>query len=448
MEQEKTRKEAGAQLPGRLEKARAQELVAEDAIVSDKKLLRFTPKAWAKLQLMLKLKNTEVGGFGITDKHDYLKIEDILIPKQVCTSASIEFDNDDLAVEFDKALGRGLQPYQYSRIWIHTHPGSSAAASSTDKSTFKGPSFSRANYMIMSIVARTDNTATARLRYNPKNGLPAAYADLDTIVDYTTSFEGVTKTDIEEWTKVINAKVGPGGYQYNKGAGYTSYLDTEVRKVGPTAVTTVKPTLGVTKPILGVTKVTSTPSGRCDICGKFKHSSLHKCDKCGASICSICAAATTYDYCLCVNCARKEDNKSETLKYTCKISNGVCTECGNDNIEVVKCLNCGKNLCWDCVEGDENGYVICSTCADPRIASLVHSKNMEYMFHDDKNVLYINDNNDIITVGTLFEVAGKLKTSVSRLKETLAKFGYCNAGNTADKSVRETNVKSRLESKK
>ena len=126
--------------------------------------LRFTPYAWAKLLYLRDIGPTEVGGFGISAADDLLLVDDIELVAQTCTAVSVEFDDDAVADFFDRQVDFGRQPEQFARIWIHTHPGASAAPSGTDEETFDR-CFGGVDWAIMFILADEGNTYT-RARFN------------------------------------------------------------------------------------------------------------------------------------------------------------------------------------------------------------------------------------------------------------------------------------------
>ena len=126
--------------------------------------LRFTPYAWAKLLYLRDIGPTEVGGFGISAADDLLLVEDIELVAQTCTAVSVEFDDDAVADFFDRQVDFGRQPEQFARIWIHTHPGASAAPSGTDEETFDR-CFGGVDWAIMFILAEKGWTYT-RARFN------------------------------------------------------------------------------------------------------------------------------------------------------------------------------------------------------------------------------------------------------------------------------------------
>lgn len=118
----------------------------------------------AKLLYLRDIGSTEVGGFGISNADDLLLVEDIQLVEQVCSVASVEFDDDSVADFFDKQVDAGRQPEQFARIWIHTHPGSSPSPSGTDEDTFDR-CFGGVDWAVMHILAQEGNTYT-RARFN------------------------------------------------------------------------------------------------------------------------------------------------------------------------------------------------------------------------------------------------------------------------------------------
>jgi proteasome lid subunit RPN8/RPN11 len=129
-----------------------------------KRMLRFTPYAWAKLLYLRDLGPTEVGGFGIANADDLLLVEDIELVQQDCTAVSVEFDDDSVADYFDRQVDVGRKPEQFARIWIHTHPGTSPAPSVIDEETFER-CFGGVDWAVMFILAQGGNSY-ARAQFN------------------------------------------------------------------------------------------------------------------------------------------------------------------------------------------------------------------------------------------------------------------------------------------
>ncbi len=64
---------------------------------------------------------TEVGGFGISVADDLLRIEDVQLLRQSCTSVTVHFEEAAVADFFDSQVDQDLPPSRFGRVWIHTH---------------------------------------------------------------------------------------------------------------------------------------------------------------------------------------------------------------------------------------------------------------------------------------------------------------------------------------
>ncbi len=155
--------------------------------------LRFTPYAWAKLLFLRDYGNSEVGGFGITSADDLLLVEEIQLIQQHCTVATVKFDDESVADFFDAQVEQGRQPEQFARIWIHTHPGSSADPSGVDEETFMR-SFGSVDWAVMFILALT-GTTYSRLRFNIG---PGGETEIPVQVDCQTDFPASNNTVWEQ----------------------------------------------------------------------------------------------------------------------------------------------------------------------------------------------------------------------------------------------------------
>ena len=145
--------------------------------------LRFSPTAWAKLLYLRDAGDTEIGGFGITSAADLLLVEDVVLVEQTSTWISVDFCDRSVADFFDAQVDAGRQPEEFGRIWIHTHPASSAQPSSTDERTFQRV-FGTSDWAVMFILARGGQTY-CRLRFNVGPGGEVA---IPVEVDYSSSF--------------------------------------------------------------------------------------------------------------------------------------------------------------------------------------------------------------------------------------------------------------------
>ena len=127
-----------------------------------RRCLTFAPMAWLKMMWFCHAGDTEVGGFGLTAPGRPLYVTDFLTLPQEVTAVSVRFPDEAVADFFDQQADRGLAPDRFARIWLHTHPGTSARPSMVDEDTFHA-AFGSCDWSLMAIVSRTGNTY-ARLR--------------------------------------------------------------------------------------------------------------------------------------------------------------------------------------------------------------------------------------------------------------------------------------------
>jgi hypothetical protein len=161
--------------------------------------LRFSPTAWAKLLFLRDLDDSEVGGFAITAADDLLYVQDVQLVSQVCTRASVVFEDQAVADFFDRQVDLGRKPEQFARIWVHTHPGNSPQPSMTDHETFARV-FGSTNWAVMFILAR-QGQCYARLRFHVG---PGGDLDLPVQADYGRPF---TASDHAAWHEEFQANV-------------------------------------------------------------------------------------------------------------------------------------------------------------------------------------------------------------------------------------------------
>jgi hypothetical protein len=163
--------------------------------------LVFSPLAWLKLQHFLHAGDTEVGGFGISAKHDLLYIEDFVTVNQAVTAVSVRFDDQAVADYTDACVDAGMEPQRFLRIWCHTHPGASPLPSCTDEETFSRV-FGSCDWAVMFIIGRTGQTY-ARLAFSAG---PAASLLLPVSVDWA-AWPSVMHEQIEKLTGLFSAWV-------------------------------------------------------------------------------------------------------------------------------------------------------------------------------------------------------------------------------------------------
>lgn len=145
--------------------------------------LKFTPAAWSKLIYFRDSGRSEVGGFGISAADDPLLVTDVQLVQQTCTPVSVAFDDASVADYFDRQVDQGLPPSRFARLWLHTHPGSSAEPSATDEATFDRV-FGSPDWVVMFILAEEGQTY-ARLRFNVG---PGGSIEISSRVDFRAPF--------------------------------------------------------------------------------------------------------------------------------------------------------------------------------------------------------------------------------------------------------------------
>ena len=177
--------------------------------VRRKLALRFSPTAWAKLLYFRDKGDTEIGGFGISATTDLLRVEEFETVKQEVGIASVAFDDEAVADHFDHQVTLGRKPEQFSRLWLHTHPGESPEPSCTDEETFERV-FGRCQWAVMFILGRTGKSY-ACLRFNVG---PGGRVLIPVEVDYSRGFEA---TDRAAWETEYKANIRPMTWGYSSG---------------------------------------------------------------------------------------------------------------------------------------------------------------------------------------------------------------------------------------
>lgn len=128
-------------------------------------------------------------------------MEDIRLVRQFCSAVTVAFDDTAVAEFFDEQVDLDRAPQQFARIWVHTHPGTSPAPSSTDEETFHGV-FGRCDRAVMFIIAR-GGRSYARLQFGVG---PGAQIEIPVTVDWNPEFAAA---DPEEWEQEYEACVRP-----------------------------------------------------------------------------------------------------------------------------------------------------------------------------------------------------------------------------------------------
>lgn len=166
-------------------------------------VLRFTPYAWAKMIFLRDISGNEVGGFGITYPDNPLVVEDVILPKQEVSAASVDFDDEGVADYFERMLEYNLQPKDCGRIWIHTHPSGINNPSGTDEHTFNDV-FGKCDWAIMFILTK-GGTTYCSLQHNT---FPACRINIEAKVDFGLPFGQSRREEwAEEYAMMVKNKV-------------------------------------------------------------------------------------------------------------------------------------------------------------------------------------------------------------------------------------------------
>jgi len=191
--------------------------------------------------------STEVAGFGVCGDLDRpMLITDFLMVKQSASAAFVSMDDVGVADFTEDMVDNGLQPFQFLRIWIHTHPGSSPIPSGQDEDTFNEV-FGDCHWAIMFILAKEGKTY-CRLRWQLEHG-PRGTMEIDHSVDFQYPFAA---SDHDAWddeyedTVTVNktywGRGYSGKYRYGDDEGY---VVNGVWRPSP-GKTTVSPNTGPT----------------------------------------------------------------------------------------------------------------------------------------------------------------------------------------------------------
>jgi hypothetical protein len=130
--------------------------------------LWFSPLAWLHWQFLCHNGDTEATAFGVTHETDPLLVTQLWVPKQECTFAFTEIENDQVNDLIEWAYDVELKPHQVRKVWLHTHPGDCPRPSWTDEKQFDDW-MDKSDMVVMAILARGGDTyARVRARLQGK----------------------------------------------------------------------------------------------------------------------------------------------------------------------------------------------------------------------------------------------------------------------------------------
>ena len=190
------------------------------------------PRAWAKMRWMFKkADNLEMSGFCISSPDDPFLVVDFYTIKQECTGVETLMDDDDFARYMIKMAKAGVDPCRCMRIWVHSHPFSSAvpSPSGTDEDTFKERTGADSEWAIMIILGK--GSPFLRLKVKSRLMEEEFFYDIDWEIDWTSI---VDESIVAEWGTEFKRNIherklptvtGTGGTWGQNGYGIWSKMD-------------------------------------------------------------------------------------------------------------------------------------------------------------------------------------------------------------------------------
>ena len=198
------------------------------------------PRAWAKMRWMFKKAGElEMSGFCISSPDDPFLVVDFYTIKQECTGVETLMDDDDFARYMIKMAKAGVDPCRCMRIWVHSHPFSSAvpSPSGTDEDTFKERTGADSEWAIMIILGK--GSPFLRLKVKSRLMEEEFFYDIDWEIDWTSI---VDESIVAEWgaefkrnihERELPAVTGTGGTWVRNDYGGWSKMDAPVAIVKP-----------------------------------------------------------------------------------------------------------------------------------------------------------------------------------------------------------------------
>jgi len=126
--------------------------------------LVLSAQGWAELREMAEAAAGEVTVFGVVDAVDgELRVGELMIPNQTCSSAGTVVEAQDLADFLDEMLAKGVA-LDRLRLWAHSHADMSVFWSETDVQAIT-TAFAQADWVVALVINRRGE-ARASLRLN------------------------------------------------------------------------------------------------------------------------------------------------------------------------------------------------------------------------------------------------------------------------------------------
>ena len=179
--------------------------------------LTLTGTAFMKLMYLMKKTTMEVSGYGISSRNNLFHITDFRMPKQEGQAAHTELTEDGIANHFDKALAEGLEPVEFARIWVHTHPKGVNGPSGTDEATMRN-TFGQCDWAIMLILTQGEHFHCEL--WTKKLGGIALGEHLRLPMKVQIDWSTIENIDTAAWDREFTDSFTEKTYSYNTGGKY------------------------------------------------------------------------------------------------------------------------------------------------------------------------------------------------------------------------------------
>ncbi len=126
-------------------------------------VLLLSPMVFLKLQFLMHVGDTEVGGFGLCRSENLLYVDDVVLVPQLSSPVSVDLESGAVADHLKSMAALGHDPDHCARIWIQTRPGSSACPSRANERSF-AEACGGCDWSVLFILSRTGRTY-ARLQF-------------------------------------------------------------------------------------------------------------------------------------------------------------------------------------------------------------------------------------------------------------------------------------------
>jgi hypothetical protein len=222
-------------------------------------------------------KKNEISCFGVAlNPNDLLRVTELYLPEQEVDSGSTDPTSDGLVQMYEDLEEHALEPVQFSRIWIHTHPGKSAP-SGVDYATCKEV-FGGCNWFVMLVKGSDGFTCYLYIM----GDMPVRLT-LQVEVDYGNP--GLPSNIIKRWTDAFQANVSekvPKTWGHSGYSGYSGYTRNQGAQESSAGKTIVTPGAGIPKGASPRTLDRYLKDHCCYVCLATKKPTIEDCRACSS----------------------------------------------------------------------------------------------------------------------------------------------------------------------